>query len=91
MTNRWRSIAAKLYLLVGLVVLLLAVLIAIAVQSAGKMGLAGAGLYRGVQAVSQADQVETLWERARAAWPRACRRSSIWPSSSNFTRPSMSC
>jgi methyl-accepting chemotaxis protein len=70
-TDRWRSIAAKLYLLVGLVVLLLALLIAIAVHAAGQMGLAGAELYRGVQGVSQADRVETLWERARGLTARA--------------------
>ena len=52
-------------MLVGLVVLLLAVLIAIAVHASGQMGVAGAGLYRGVQGVSQADRIETLWERAR--------------------------
>ncbi|HEY3848837.1 MAG TPA: HAMP domain-containing protein, partial [Acetobacteraceae bacterium] len=71
MSDRWRSIAAKLYLLVGLVVLLLAVVIAIAVHASGQMGLAGAGLYRGVQAVSQADHIETLWERARGLTARA--------------------
>jgi methyl-accepting chemotaxis protein len=71
MTDRWRSVAAKLYLLVGLVVILLAVLIAIAVHASGQMGLAGAGLYHGVQAVSQADRVETLWERARGLAARA--------------------
>jgi methyl-accepting chemotaxis protein len=71
MTDRWRSVAAKLYLLVGLVVILLAVLIAIAVHASGQMGLAGAGLYRGVQGVSQADRVETLWERARGLAARA--------------------
>ncbi len=65
MTDKWHSIAVKLYLLVGLVVVLLAALIAIAVHASGKMGLAGAGLYRGVQGVSQADRIETLWERAR--------------------------
>jgi len=69
-TDRWRSIAAKLYVLVGLVVLLLAVLIAIAVHASGQMGLAGAGLYRGVQGVSQADRIETLWERARGLTAR---------------------
>jgi methyl-accepting chemotaxis protein len=71
MTDRWHSIAAKLYLLVGLVVLLLAVLIAIAVHASGQMGLAGAGLYRGLQGVSQADRIETLWERARGLTARA--------------------
>lgn len=70
MTDRWRSIAAKLYVLVGLVVLLLAVVIAIAVHASGQMGLAGAGLYRGVQAVSEADRIETLWERARGLTAR---------------------
>ena len=69
--DRWRGIAAKLYVLVGLVVLLLAVVIAIAVHAAGQMSLAGAGLYRGVQGVSQADRVETLWERARGLAARA--------------------
>lgn len=71
MTDRWRSIAAKLYVLVGLVVLLLGIVIAIAVQAAGQMGVAGAGLYRGVQGVSQAARVETLWERARGLTARA--------------------
>ena len=37
-----------------------AVLIAIAVQASGQMGLAGAGLWRGVQGVSKADRLETL-------------------------------
>jgi methyl-accepting chemotaxis protein len=69
-SDRWRSIAAKLYLLVALVVLLLVVVIAIAVHASGQMGLAGAGLYRGVQAVSQADRIETLWERARGLTAR---------------------
>ncbi len=64
MTDRWRSIATKLYVLVGLVIVLLAALIAIAVHASNEMGSAGAGLYRGVQGVSQADRVETLWERA---------------------------
>ena len=71
MTDRWRGIAAKLYLLVGLVILLLAVLITIAVHASVQMGIAGAGLYRGVQSVSQADRVETLWERARGLAARA--------------------
>ena len=71
MTDRWRGIAVKLYLLVGLVVVLMAVLIAIAVHAADEMGLAGTGLYRGVQGVSQADRVETLWERARGLAARA--------------------
>jgi methyl-accepting chemotaxis protein len=69
--DRWHSIAAKLYLLVGLVVLLLALLIGIAVYEAAQMGLAGAGLYQGVQDVSQADRVDTLWERARGLAARA--------------------
>ncbi len=46
-------------------------LIAIAVHAAEQMGVAGAGLYRGVQGVSQADRVETLWERARGLTARA--------------------
>ena len=71
MTGTWHSIATKLYLLVGIVVLLLGVLIAIAVHASGQMGLAGAGLYRGVQGVSLADRVETLWERARGLAARA--------------------
>jgi len=70
-SSRWRSIAAKLYLLVGLVVLLLAMLIAIAVHASNKMGIAGSGLYRGVQGVSLADRAETLWERARGLAARA--------------------
>jgi methyl-accepting chemotaxis protein len=69
-TDRWHSIAAKLYLLVGLVVLLLAVLIAIAVHASGQMGVAGAALYRGLQGVSEADRIETLWERARGLTAR---------------------
>jgi methyl-accepting chemotaxis protein len=71
MTGRWRTVAAKLYLLVGLVVVLLAALIAIAVHAAGQMGVAGARLYHGVQGVSQAARVETLWERARGLAARA--------------------
>ena len=63
--DKWHSIAVKLYLLVALVVLLLAVMIAIAVHASGQMGLAGAGLWRGVRGVSQTDRIETLWERAR--------------------------
>ncbi len=45
--------------------MLLAALIAIAVHASDEMGRAGAGLYRGVQGVSQVDRVETMWERAR--------------------------
>ena len=71
MIGRWRSIAAKLYVLVGLVIVSLAVLIVIALHASGQMGLAGAGLWRGVQGVSKADRIEILWERARGLAARA--------------------
>ncbi len=71
MSERWRSIAAKLYLLVGLVVLLLAALVAIAALSSRQIGFAGASLYRGVQATGDAARIETLWERARGLAARA--------------------
>jgi methyl-accepting chemotaxis protein len=69
--GRWRGIAARLYLLVGLVVLSLAVVIAIAVHASGQMGVAGVALWQGVQGVSKADRIETLWERARGLTARA--------------------
>jgi methyl-accepting chemotaxis protein len=65
MNHRLHSVAVKLYLLVAVVLLMLAVLIAIAVQASNQMARAGAALYRGVEGVSEADRVETSWERAR--------------------------
>jgi methyl-accepting chemotaxis protein len=71
MIGRWRGIATKLYVLVGLVIVSLALLITIAMHASGRMGLAGAGLWRGVQGVSKADRIEILWERARGLAARA--------------------
>jgi hypothetical protein len=59
-TDRWRGIAARLFLLVGLVVLLLGIVIAIAVQASGQMAQAGADLFSGVRAVSETDRIEAL-------------------------------
>jgi methyl-accepting chemotaxis protein len=71
MIGRWHGIATRLYALVSLVVLSLALLIAIAVGQSGRMGSAGSGLWRGVQGVSQADRIEMLWETARGLAARA--------------------
>jgi methyl-accepting chemotaxis protein len=64
--GRWGTLSLKLYCLIALSAVSLAMLIATGVFAAQKMRAAGNNLYSaGVVSVSRADRIEMLWERYR--------------------------
>src|SRR5215813_12765116 len=69
--GRWGTLSLKLYCLIALSALSLAMLIATGVFSAQKMRAAGSNLYSaGVVSVSRANRIEVLWERFRGSVTR---------------------